>query len=143
MRKLMTQYEREVFAAERAAAQRREPTPARKWQKWEDFFSPVGGQPRLDPTEYLARWDGRPCPYCGHEMRRGTPRPPTRDHKMPRSRGILSKFDVKFNQRNILIVCRPCNGNKGNKTLEEFAKYLTAHGDPRAGFVWNLIDRGG
>lgn len=85
----------------------------------------------------LAEWHGKPCPYCENVMLIGTARPPTRDHVVPkRMGGTLS-------DRNTLIVCRPCNGDKGDKTLEQFANSLTRRADARAAIVWALVERRG
>jgi hypothetical protein len=86
----------------------------------------------------LGKYHGKPCPYCNKDMLIGTARPPTRDHKVPRSRKDVPRRGV-----NILIVCGPCNNDKDSMTLEEWAADLTRRGDLRAGFVQNLIDRGG
>lgn len=94
----------------------------------------------LSSSPYLSRYDRKPCPYCGHEMLVGdSRRAPTRDHKIPRSR----TKQIKPKGVNILIVCRACNGDKGDMTLDEFAAFLTKRGDLRAAVVWNLIERGG
>jgi hypothetical protein len=163
-----TEYEAEVYAAERAAAERRRnrgmytestrgtariktiegaQTSMLQWLRRQghavDFainpiFTPeLPGQPARYIGTELMLYDGKPCPFCGHTMKIGSPRPPTRDHLKPRSRGGT------FNNGNKLTVCRPCNHNKGSKTLEEFAWALTARNDPRADIVWNLLDRGG
>lgn len=97
---------------------------------------PKGAVPIADLP--LGKYHGKPCPYCNKDMLIGTSRPPTRDHKVPRSRKDIPRRGV-----NILVVCGPCNNNKGDKTLEEWARYLMQHGDLRAAFVQNLIDRGG
>jgi 5-methylcytosine-specific restriction endonuclease McrA len=166
---MQTKYEAEVYLAEKAAAERRRKrgmyytestrgTPRIKtlegrqtsmlqWLRRQghavDFainpiFTPElpGSPSRYIGTE-LMLYHGRPCPYCGHMMRLGSKRKPTRDHLKPRSRGGT------FAKGNKLIVCEPCNGSKGNRTLEEWAARLVALEDPRAGFVQNLLDRGG
>lgn len=61
-------------------------------------------------------------------------RRPTREHKKPRHLGGSS------GPTNLIAVCSPCNGEKGGRTLEQFANYLTDRGDPRAQIVWNLLD---
>ena len=171
--KPMTKYEAEVCEAETAAAERRrEPAPLERCQTSilqglrrrghpvsfapEDLFRGTPEPPwkLIRPPAvpqssqsvfygYLAKWNGKPCPYCSETMMRGSDRPPTRDHKIPRSRRELRNAGVRFNQANILVVCRPCNGDKGAMTLEEFAVWLTGKDDPRAGLVWNLVARGG
>lgn len=162
-----TKYEAEVYAAERAAAERRRnrdmytgstrgiariktlegaQTSMLQWLRRQGHAVDFGINPIFTPelpesparyigTE-LVLYDGRPCPYCGHAMKIGSPRPPTRDHLKPRSRGGT------FAKGNKLVVCGPCNHNKRDLTIEEWATRLAARGDPRAGLVQNLIDRG-
>ena len=77
--------------------------------------------------------EGRPCPYCGAAMR--DVRPPTRDHILARSRGGGD------GAVNIAIVCSPCNNDKGDKTLDEFAAALSLGGDPRAPRVRAFLAR--
>jgi len=103
------------------------------------FTPELPGEPSIFvlPPHPLAAYDGRPCPYCGKEMHLNERRHPTRDHVKPRSKG------GKLKPGNKLIVCRPCNGDKGNKTLKEWVVRLLALEDTRAGLVQNLIDRGG
>ena len=61
-------------------------------------------------TEYL----DRACPYCNVLMTdrdgRESWRAPSRDHKIPRSRGGRNVVE------NIEIVCRRCNKQKGSLT---------------------------
>ena len=67
-------------------------------------------------TEYL----GQPCPYCGILMAdwngQNDWRTPSRDHKLPRSRGGGTDL------ANIEICCRRCKMEKGSLTPEEFRK---------------------
>jgi hypothetical protein len=165
---MRTKYEAEVYAAERAAAERRRTrgmytestrgtariktidgaqTSMLQWLRRQGHAVDFGINPIFTPelpdsparyigTE-LALYDGKPCPFCGHTMKMGSPRAPSRDHLKPRSRGGT------FANGNKLIVCRPCNHNKGDRTLKEWAERLVALEDPRAGLVQNLIDRGG
>jgi 5-methylcytosine-specific restriction endonuclease McrA len=61
---------------------------------------------------------------------------PTRDHVRPkRAGGSLTK-------RNTLIVCSPCNGEKGDMMLREFYEMLKTKNDPRARNVKRLLERG-
>jgi 5-methylcytosine-specific restriction endonuclease McrA len=78
---------------------------------------------------------GKECPYCGEVMyvppkgmrkRHGHPRFPTRDHVIPKS--------VVPGQQ-ILIVCRQCNLDKGNRTLNQWLAELKRKNDPRAAVV--------
>jgi 5-methylcytosine-specific restriction endonuclease McrA len=81
--------------------------------------------------------NGRPCPYCAETMVIGdveSPHQPTRDHILPRSRGGSHK------QNNGLIVCRACNVAKDNRTLVEWHAQLVRYSDPRAMFVWAVIE---
>lgn len=81
----------------------------------------------------LARYHGTPCPYCEKPMIIGTLRRPTREHKMPKHMGGT------LNGSNRLIVCHPCNNDKGGKTLEQFAQELAAKGDPRSVIVAGVL----
>lgn len=83
----------------------------------------------------LAKWHGKDCPYCRRKMEIGGHRNPTRDHIHPRSRG------GRLSDTNRLIVCSPCNGDKGDMTLEQWATRLTKGADERAGIIWNLVER--
>lgn len=74
----------------------------------------------------LQQAEGDGCPYCGLTMRSGTQRPPSREHILPKSRG---GGDGAI---NIAIVCAPCNNDKSDWTLDEFAARLTTGDDPRA-----------
>lgn len=69
----------------------------------------------------LLRWEGKPCPYCGIRMTRtqgwGRPCSPSRDHRIPLSRGGPNVPD------NLLICCRRCNERKGSLDEEEFAAW--------------------
>jgi 5-methylcytosine-specific restriction endonuclease McrA len=77
---------------------------------------------------------GKPCPYCGDIM--GQPDPnlaPTKDHILPRSRGGT------LQPANCLIVCRGCNGEKADRTLDEFATWLRGRDDERYARVMHLL----
>jgi 5-methylcytosine-specific restriction endonuclease McrA len=155
MRASATKHEMEVMLAEaKAADRRRNADPIYKAQTGMlqhlrrnghavDFANNPIFTPELpgSPARYIGTelilYDGKPCPFCGHTMRIGSPRPPSRDHLKPRSRGGT------FAKGNKLIVCRPCNHDKGDRTLREWLERLVALEDPRAGLVQNLIDRGG
>jgi 5-methylcytosine-specific restriction endonuclease McrA len=63
--------------------------------------------------------------------------PPSRDHIHARSRGGLAT------EGNRLIVCVPCNWDKGAWSLAAFAAALEAEGDPRAQRVLDLIGQKG
>ena len=56
---------------------------------------------------------GKPCRYCWRPMALPD-RPPTRDHVWPRSNGGT------LNNGNKLIVCKPCNVEKGARSLLDF-----------------------
>lgn len=66
---------------------------------------------------------GKPCPYCGVTMNRdkgwNSPDAPSRDHKIPRSRGGNNL------PNNIVICCRSCNEDKGSLDAEEYMAVLT------------------
>ncbi|MGY3582339.1 hypothetical protein ACVIGB_000737 [Bradyrhizobium sp. USDA 4341] len=91
-------------------------------------FAP--GSTKLLP---LGEWHGKPCPYCERTMAIGTLRQPTRDHVIPRAQGR------KLTPDNKLIVCRPCNGDKGDRSLRLFCERLKNYKDPRAPIVEALI----
>lgn len=95
-----------------------------------------------EPARFLplAQYHGVDCPYCGTVMMIGTRRQPTRDHKIPRCR--RSEFIIRP-EKNIEIVCGPCNNDKGARTLAEFAMSLHLRGDPRAMRVAAYIRREG
>lgn len=80
----------------------------------------------------LQSYNGKPCPFCGFVMMRGSRRFPTRDHLKPRHAGGTS------DPNNCLVVCSPCNGDKGGKTLAQFAAWLERRSDPRAVLVRSL-----
>ncbi len=84
----------------------------------------------------LREADGKPCPYCHNVMKRGTRRPPTRDHIRPRRAGGT------LAQGNCIIVCSPCNGDKGDMMLVEFLESLRRKGDPRADIIRDIINYG-
>ena len=65
---------------------------------------------------------GSPCPYCG-EMMDPYVRRPSRDHIKPRSHGHT------LAPSNRLIVCVPCNNDKGAMSLWTFAKKYQKRGD--------------
>jgi hypothetical protein len=80
---------------------------------------------------------GRECPYCGTIMRvdpskRASQKPyfPTRDHVTPKA---VQPGSMK------VIVCRQCNGDKGSKTLDQWASILGQISDPRANRVASLV----
>jgi hypothetical protein len=69
---------------------------------------------------------GDPCPYCGKPMLIGTLHQPSSEHVYPRHLGGALRGSNK------LIVCAPCNRDKGGMILDEFAKELGWNGDARA-----------
>jgi hypothetical protein len=85
-------------------------------------------------TSFLFMHKDLPCPYCENPMSGPmTPRAPTRDHVRPRHLG------GKLDETNRLIVCAKCNNDKGGRTLEQFAEWLTATHDRRAAIVWRIV----
>lgn len=70
--------------------------------------------------------DGAACRFCGIKTRLGGGRlwsldclPSAQiDHIFPRARGGQN------DDLNLQLLCQPCNSQKGNKTPEEFSKYL-------------------
>lgn len=68
----------------------------------------------------VLRFVGKPCPYCGVPMSyRRFDDNPTRDHKIPKSRGGAML------RNNIHVCCRACNSDKGNLDDEEYMAVLT------------------
>jgi 5-methylcytosine-specific restriction endonuclease McrA len=66
---------------------------------------------------------GKPCAYCGEPMAA-----PTRDHIRPRSKGgTLAQGKA--------LVCSPCNGDKGSRSLASWLYRLRKAGDQRAEIV--------
>ena len=67
-------------------------------------------------TGKLGRFVGKPCPYCGERMERGLAgsRAPSRDHRLPTSRGGMHTI------ANLIVCCRRCNECKGSLDEEEF-----------------------
>jgi 5-methylcytosine-specific restriction endonuclease McrA len=99
-------------------------------QPIDGFAALVPGSTKMLP---LGEWHGKPCPYCERTMAIGTLRQPTRDHVIPRAQGRTLTPDNK------LIVCRPCNGDKGDRSLRLFYDRLKNYSDPRAPIVGALI----
>lgn len=77
---------------------------------------------------------GLPCPYCWQIMTARKPRQPTRDHVIPKAQ------DGPDVAGNILIVCAPCNHEKGNRTLAEWLGVLLFFQDERAPKVAWLLN---
>ena len=79
------------------------------------------GRGRL--TEYL----GAPCPYFSVAMSdfngRNDWRAPSRNHRIPRSRGGSNVFSTST------VVCHRCNQEKGSLTREEFLQ-MALHSRP-------------
>jgi hypothetical protein len=76
-----------------------------------------------------ARAAGQDCPYCGQPMSTCT-----LDHLfVPRSKGGT------LQARNRLMVCGPCNVDKGDRGIVAWAADLTQADDPRAGRVKALL----
>lgn len=82
----------------------------------------------------LKQFDGKRCPYCNDIMRRGSRKPPTRDHVRPRSLGAT------LANGNCLVVCGPCNNDKDDMTLEEFVLYLKGKNDHRHRLVAKISE---
>lgn len=78
--------------------------------------------------------DGEPCPWCRETMVKppvgssrvhSHPHRVSRDHLIPKSRG----------GGPIVFVCAACNGDKADKTLDQWLIELLADGDPRGAVV--------
>jgi len=80
-------------------------------------------KPGKDAIDGLVRAAiGAPCPYCSNTM---TLDNLSLDHKEPlnRAKGKLHPLDVRREAdrpENLQIVCRSCNGSKGNFNDAEF-----------------------
>lgn len=94
----------------------------------------IDGSFEKDPPK--VQYNGQPCPYCGKLMQVGSKHHPTRDHVRPRRAGGT------LGNGNMLMVCLPCNGDKGDMMLREWLRSLIARGDPRALFVQKALDAG-
>lgn len=83
----------------------------------------VGVRDRRYLSFRLRRWIGKECPYCGAVMGRergfNSPSAPSRDHKMPRSRGGSDDPD------NLIVCCRSCNEDKASLTYDEYLAVIT------------------
>lgn len=85
--------------------------------------------------------NGKTCPYCAvimrvyrslqQKQRNDAPNFPTRDHVIPRSR---------MPGQGTIIVCRKCNGDKGDRTLPEWLVVLVEAGDPRVDHVKKFMN---
>lgn len=62
----------------------------------------------------LRKRDGDYCPGCGVCFE---DKPPTIDHKVPKSRGGLSKL------ANLWLLCADCNKDKADLTVEEWQEW--------------------
>lgn len=74
----------------------------------------------------------KPCPYCGVEMQ-GWEYRPSRDHLVARING------GNLRRGNCIIVCQPCNGDKGSRSLSEWLTFLRDDDDLRAPVINALI----
>ncbi len=72
---------------------------------------------------------GTPCRYCGEPMAA-----PTRDHIRPRRKG------GRLTVGNKVLVCDPCNTDKGGRSLEAWLYKLERQGDRRAAIVAAIVD---
>lgn len=90
------------------------------------------GSPHLSPVR---RFIGEPCPYCATPMQFGGPNGVTRDHAHhPKSQGGV------LCERNRVIACRTCNGDKRDRTLVEWHDVLKRGLDRRATLVLAMIE---
>jgi 5-methylcytosine-specific restriction endonuclease McrA len=75
---------------------------------------------RLLSRGSLGEWTGKTCPYCRRIMTNlegpHDDRAPSRDHRVPRSRGGLNEV------ANIDVVCQRCNHEKGDLMPDEFGR---------------------
>lgn len=91
---------------------------------WKPDDPPIGvsKRKRIRARLMLKRARGRLCPYCERPMTlangRHAPQSPTRDHKVPSSRGGSNSLD------NIEPCCRRCNEDKGSLTPDEYRAVL-------------------
>jgi len=85
--------------------------------------------------QYLAQFTVLSCHYCNVSLKSDAPRMPckTKDHIFKRNKSIpkneqatidhvvpLSKGGAEFDPANFVVACHKCNGNKADKSLEEF-----------------------
>lgn len=99
---------------------------------------PYEPAPRLEGHDQnltpMRSFVGQPCPYCATVMQVNGDRGVTRDHAKPKSRGGL------LCERNRVIVCRTCNGDKKDRTLAEWYYALQRGRDRRAILVLAMIE---
>lgn len=100
---------------------------------WKPGDPPIGSRQRaFAKLGRLHQAVGRLCPYCERRMldRGCQARSPSRDHKIPLSRGGL------HTRSNIQICCRQCNEEKGSLTHEEFLAVRAGRAS-RLDIKWN------
>lgn len=71
--------------------------------------------PKNTIEQLIERSDGR-CWYCGKLFGPDRDDRPTKEHKLPLSRGGPDTLD------NLVAACRGCNHRKGSLTLDEFRR---------------------
>ena len=153
---LHTPYEREVYDAEKKAAERKRANNVFNAQteilRWlsslghqVDFSNVpavlIGVRVRrrrhsnefFSSGEMLRKAVGTPCPYCLIAMPRTGKYRASRDHLVPRIKGGT------LSPENVLIVCQSCNSDKSHLSLIEWAAMLRRKKDPRAETVSLLI----
>jgi len=75
----------------------------------------------------VLRRDNHECAYC--DKRKGT----TVDHIVPRAKGGQHRWE------NVVAACRPCNGAKADKTLEDWGRELRFQPYVPTGTMWLLM----
>ncbi len=66
----------------------------------------------------LKKLSAKECHYCGRDFKLYPYLKKTADHIVPRSKGGTDRLD------NIVICCRDCNKEKGNK---DYQTYVSKH----------------
>lgn len=77
---------------------------------------------RRDKRDEIYNKTGGACAYCGAPLARSSM---TVDHVTPRALGGTDEID------NLLPCCKTCNAFKGDKTIEQFRKYIANSLDAR------------
>lgn len=84
----------------------------------------------MSNKEKIMKKSGGFCWYCGIELRETIF---CQDHAIPSSRG------GKDNIENLVPACRNCNGEKGNKNIDEYRLQLTLSAGGAPQFGWEQL----
>lgn len=94
-----------------------------------DFWRYVNGDYECGTTQESQQWardnSERHCPICGTRFADCGGR--TIDHKLPRAQYPWLALDF----RNLWVICRPCNQEKGEMHWYEYEHYIFIHRSKR------------